>query len=710
MINDKGIDEGLYCLISIAKFHGINADGEQLKHNFAIGAEGMSTVTLLQAAKTLSLKSKTADIDFERLQKMQLPAVSTTRDGHFFIIAQAASEKVMLLHAGENAPKIVSSHEFCDIWSGRIILFVPRQIQQGDRRFGFKWFIPTIIKYKKPLIEVLAASFILQILGLFSPIITQVVMDKVLVHNSLTTLDVLAIALIAIAIFELILGLAKTYVFTHTVSRIDVVLGDKLFSHLFRLPLRYFETRRVGDTVARVRELDNIRAFLTGAPLTALLDTLFIFVYIIIMFFYSVKLTVIVICSLPAFVVLSAIVTPIFRERLDERFRCGAESQSFLVETVTGVQTIKSFALEPQIQKRWDTALSNYVKASFKTAILSGNSGAIGQAIQKLLDLAILWIGAKAVMDSKITVGQLIAFRMMASRVSGPVLRLVQTWQDFQQANLSVQRLGDIFNTKTEPLLDNDKARLPAIKGYLRFEKVNFRYRPDTPEVIRDMSFEILPGTIVGIVGRSGSGKSTISKLIQRLYFPEAGKIIVDGTDISLADPAWLRRQIGIVLQENFLFNMSIKENICVHKPTASIEDVIRVSEIAGAHGFISELPEGYNTMVGEKGTGLSGGQKQRIAIARALLGDPKILIFDEATSALDYESESIIQKNLLKICKGRTVLIIAHRLSTLKEANKIMAIDRGVLVEYGAPEELLANKNGLYHHLYTQQLRGDSD
>lgn len=364
--------------------------------------------------------------------------------------------------------------------------------------------------------------------------------------------------------------------------------------------------------------------------------------------------------------------------------------------------------LNQKYKKKWEGLLANYIKAGFKISILSGNVGAIGQLIQKVSDLAILWFGAHLVMDGNISVGQLIAFRMLSGRVSGPVLRLVQTWQDFQQTGISVKRIGDIFNAKPEPVLDVSKTRLPSIRGDIRFENVRFRYRPDSPEVISDMSFGIKPGTVVGIVGRSGSGKSTISKLIQRLYIPEAGKILIDGTDISLTDPVWLRGQIGVVLQENFLFNATIRENIAIHNPTADMEDIIRVCKVAGAHDFILELAEGYDTLVGEKGTGLSGGQKQRIAIARALLNNPRILIFDEATSALDYESESIIQKNLKLICKDRTVIIIAHRLSTLKDADKIMAIDRGRLIEYGE-QEVLLRKKGLYYYLHSQQERGNT-
>lgn len=696
------LDFGLQCLMTIAAYYRIPADAKNIIHLLAMEGKTFGDDDLLRGAKLLKIKAKSAEIIPEKLSKMTFPAMLKTSDGYLLIL-KADGERCLVISEENNTPHVITMEQLSKIWYGKILLFVPRMMQNRDVKFGFKWFIPTIIKYKTPLLEVLAAAFIMQVLGLLSPLITQSVIDKVLVHNSLSTLDVLAIGLLLIAVFETILSVARNYVFTHTASKIDVILSCRLFNHLFRLPLRYFETRRVGDTVARVRELENIRRFLTGVPMNTLLDSLFIIVYIIVMTFYSPKLTLITLASIPIFVLISALVTPVLKSRLDEKFNCGAESQSYLVEAVTGVQTIKSFAIEPSAQKKWEGLLANYTKAGFKTSMLSGNAGAAAQFVQKVFDLLILWIGARLVIDGKLTVGQLVAFRMLSGRVSGPVLRLVQMWQDFQQTSISVQRLGDIFNTKPEPTMDNSKTRLPAIKGDIRFDKVSFRYRADGAEVIKNMSFGIRPNTVVGIVGRSGSGKSTISKLVQRLYVPESGKILIDGVDLALADPNWLRTQIGVVLQENFLFNASIRENIALQNPAASMDEIIRAAKIAGAHDFILELSEGYDTMVGEKGTGLSGGQKQRIAIARALLTNPKILIFDEATSALDYESESIIQQNLKEICKGRTVLIIAHRLSTLKDADLIMVVERGQIAEYGTKDKLIEAK-GLYYHLLSQQ------
>ncbi len=743
------IDTGLNCLVMIAKFHGVAAEAEQIRHAFAVGNDGMSTTDILRAAKELGFKAKEASVEYERLQKLPLPGIAIMQaignrqeaidkkgeargddlspiahslSPKYVILAKADAEQVMILNPVEGKPRIIKKEEFLEQWAikagnrreaigdrqkGKVILLSHRGFGflRSEEVFGLKWFIPAIWKYRKPLSEVLIASLVLQIFGLITPIFTQVVIDKVLVHKGLTTLDVLAIGLITIAIFESVLSILRTYVFTHTTSKIDVTLSTRLFRHLLALPLRYFEVRRVGDTVARVRELENIRHFLTGAPLTSVLDVMFMAVFIAVMFFYSTTLTLVALAALPFFAGLSALVTPMLRHRLDERFNRGADAQSYLVEAVSGVQTVKSFALEPELQKKWEGLLSSYIKASFKTYKLSGAAGAIGQFINRASYLLILWFGAHLVMDGKLTVGQLIAFQMLSGRVSDPVLRLVQMWQEFQQAGLSIKRLGDILNTKPEPAMNPTKARLPAIKGHIRFEGVRFRYRVDGSEVLRNISFEIQPGMTVGIVGRSGSGKSTLAKLIQRLYIPESGRILIDGVDIGLADPSWLRRQIGVVLQENFLFNGSVRDNIAIHYPSANMSDIIRTAQLAGAHDFTLELPEGYDTMVGEKGTALSGGQRQRIAIARALLMSPRLLIFDEATSALDYESERIIQNNMLKICHGRTVIIIAHRLSTLRHANRILVIDRGGLIETGGHEELIAKK-GLYHYLYSQQSR----
>lgn len=707
---EKTQDSGLACFMIVMKFHGIPITKEQADSLAVLdGGQKAGEIEIIQSAKALKMRAKLCHLKINKLGNITAPIIAKNKNGEFFIIAKSQEEDFMVLFPDKIQPEVLSKEELAQIWDGTSVLITKKGIVDREAVFSFKWFIPTILKFKKEFIQVLLAVFIIQILGILTPVMTQVVVDKVLVHRSISTLNVIVIGIAIVYVYELILGLSKNYVFTHTTNRIDVMLSYKLFKHLFALPLKYFESRRVGETVARVRELDSIRNFLTGTPLSSMIDLVFIIVYIVVLFCYNKMLTIIVICSIPVYAILSAIVTPLFKKRLDEKFETGANTQSFLVESITGIQTVKSYALEPKFEKKWGDLQSDYVRASYRTSMVSATAGTTGQFIQKVFDLLILFFGAKAVMDGNFSVGQLVAFRMLSGRVSGPVLRLVQFWQEYQQASLSVKRIGDIFNTAPEPILNANQAVMPKINGKIVFDKVHFRYNPQGGEVIKGMSFEIEPGTIVGVVGRSGSGKSTISKLIQRLYIPEGGKISIDGMDISLVNPAMLRKQIGVVLQENFMFNGTVIENISIHYPAASMEQIIHCAKIAGAHDFILELPNGYNTVIGEKGMGLSGGQKQRVAIARAILANPRILIFDEATSALDYESESIIQNNLKEICKGRTVLIIAHRLSTLKDAQKIMVIDKGSLVEYDTHEQLM-RQEGLYCHLYNQQQRGDVD
>jgi subfamily B ATP-binding cassette protein HlyB/CyaB len=413
-------------------------------------------------------------------------------------------------------------------------------------------------------------------------------------------------------------------------------------------------------------------------------------VFVGVMFFYSPLLSWIVIAAFPFYIGISIGVAPLFRRRLDEKFRRGAENQAFLVENVAGVETVKAMAAEPQMQRRWEDQLASYVSASFRVLSLGNTTSESVQLIAKLVNAAVLFFGAKLAIEGNMTIGELVAFTMIAGRVSAPVLRLAQIWQDFHQTRLSVERLGDILNTPTEPAYAPGRAALPALEGNIVFDHVNFRYRPDGQRVLEDVSFSLAAGQVVGIVGLSGSGKSTIAKLIQRLYVPESGRVLVDGMDLAMADPAWLRRQIGVVLQENVLFNGTIRDNIALADPAMALARVVGAAKLAGAHDFILRLPEGYDTVVGERGSTLSGGQRQRVAIARALVGDPRILIFDEATSALDYESERIVQENMRQIAHGRTVVIIAHRLSTLRIADRVLTIDEGRLVEDGTHDELM--------------------
>lgn len=704
------IDSGLACLVMIAAFLEEAVDPQQLSHQYGEAGKHFDEITLLRVAKELGFKSKAVESAIDRLAKIPLPAIAQRRDGTFFILAKVGDGKVLIQDPLVGRPETWDEDKLAKQWGGRLILITTRKHVSGsERRFDISWFIPAVIKYRKLFSEVLLASAFIQVFALISPLFFMVIIDKVLVHQGLTSLDVLIFALIVVSVFEVVLGGLRTYVFSHTTNRIDVELGTRLFSHLMRLPISFFAVRKVGQTVARVRELENVRNFITGSGLTLVVDLAFTVIFIAVMYVFSSTLTWIVVGSIPFYIAVSAIVTPVLRRRVEEKFQRGAENQAFLVESVTGVETVKASAVEPQMQRRWEEQLAGYVGISFKTAQLSNIAQQSVQLIQKVTMALTLWFGARMVVDGDLTVGQLVAFNMLSGRVSQPILRLAQLWQDFQQTRISIERLGDILNEKSEAQVGPGRGVLPPIKGDVQFDGVTFRYRPDGPEVLRNITLDVKAGEVVGFVGPSGSGKSTLTKLIQRLYVPESGRVLVDGTDLAMIDPAWLRRQIGVVLQENYLFNRSVRDNIALADPAMPTDKVIEAAKLAGAHDFIVELPEAYDTIIEERGGSLSGGQRQRIAIARALATNPRILIFDEATSALDYESEMIIQENMRKIAAERTVFIIAHRLSTVRDCDRIVTIEAGQIVEQGRHNELLKT-NGRYATLWQMQMKGRGD
>jgi subfamily B ATP-binding cassette protein HlyB/CyaB len=633
-----------------------------------------------------------------------MPGIAVLHDGDFVVIGQVGGDKALVQSPQSPRPGLMSRAELEAVWDGELVLMTPRSgLTDLSRHFDVTWFLGAIHKYRHVLAKVLVASFFLQLFALISPLFFQVVIDKVLVHHSLATLDVLIVGLMTISVFETILAILRTYVFAHTTNRIDVELGARLFRHLLALPIGYFQARRVGDSVARVRELENIRNFLTSSALTLVIDLFFTVVFLAVMVIYSPLLTFLVLGSFPFYIGISALATPLFRRRLDEKFARGAENQAFLVEAVSGVETLKSMAVEPQMQRRWEDQLAAYVTSSFRVLSLGNTAGQLVQLVNKLVTAGVLYFGARLVIDGDLSVGELVAFNILAGRVSAPVLRLAGIWQDFHQARLSVARLGDILNTRPEPIYKPGQTALPPIRGDLTFEHVTFRYRLDGPEVLHDVHFNVPAGQVVGVIGPSGSGKSTFAKLVQRLYVPESGRVLIDGIDLSVIDPAGLRRQIGVVPQESVLFNCSVRDNIALTDRSMPIERIITAAQMAGAHDFILELPNGYDTVVGERGASLSGGQRQRLAIARAIITDPRILIFDEATSALDYESERIIQQNMPRLAQGRTVFIIAHRLSTVRRSDRLITIDRGRLVEDGTHDDLV-RAGGRYASLYRLQ------
>lgn len=702
------IDPGFFALALIASRYRVAADPFQLAHDAGLGMRPCDAGDILRMAKRIGLKARVLrDQSVARLESIPLPAIVRLKDKGYCVVAGRLPDgrfrivdpiRKNFVDEPATAPDLQTLDE--------IILITRRLLGPGvdPALFGFRWFLPSLWRYRSPLANVLIASLFIQLFALVTPLFFQIVIDKVLVHKGLATLVVVVIGLVGIGVFDVVLQYLRTYALVHTSSRIDVELGSRLFDHMLRLPLAYFETRPAGQTVARMREVETIRQFLTGQSLSSIIDFLFTFIFIAVLFAYSTTLTLIVLLSMPLYLAIAMLIRPRLREKNEERFNAGASSQQFLVESIFGIQTLKAAAIEPILRAQWEDRLASYVRTSFQAVNLSSIGQSAFQYVNKLTTALVLFFGAHAVINDELTVGALIAFNMIMNQVTMPILRLAQLWQDFQQVQISVERLGDILNAPPESQR-LALANLPPAQGAVKFSEVMFRYQPDGPAALDGIDLEIPAGQVLGIVGASGSGKSTLAKLILRLYRPERGQILIDGIDISQVDTAWLRRQVGIVLQESTLFNRTVHENIALAVPEMTRAQVIYVSRLAGADEFIARMPLGYDTPIQERGANLSGGQRQRLAIARALATAPRILIFDEATSALDYESERIVHNNMRHIVKGRTVIIIAHRLAAVRHCDRIIALDHGRIAEGGSHAELVARPDGLYAKLWQMQL-----
>ncbi len=699
-------DAGLAALALVASFHHVSADPAQLRHELGLTGERAEAGDIVRAAQRLKLKARLlTGQKAERLGTIPLPAILELTDGRFVLLGRRLEDgRLRIVDAVSRTAAHEDPRDFLLRWSGNLLLVTRRVgIDSAARAFGLGWFTPLVHRYRAPLLNVLLASLLVQLCALATPVFFQITIDKVLVHKGYSTLTLVVVGLIGIGAFQAVLQYLRTYILTHPTCSIDVELGARLFEHIMRLPLGYFETRPAGQTVARVRELETVRAFLTGQALSSAIDIPFTLVFIAILFFYSPLLAFIVTLSIPVYVAVAMLVRPGLRNQMLELFNRSALSSQFLIESIVGIQTVKALAVEPTFRRQWEERLAAYISTSFSATMLAAFGQNAIQYVNRVVTALVLFFGAYAVIDGNMSVGSLVAFNMIMGQITGPILRLSQLWQDFQQVRVSIERLGDVLNAATEPR-SAGLASLPAAQGHISVRNVVFRYGLGMPEVLRGVSLDIPAGQVVGIVGPSGSGKSTFTKLLQRLYIPEAGQVLVDGIDLSQVDPAWLRRQIGVVLQENLLFNRTVFENIAVANPAMSRGQAIGIARLAGADEFISKLPLGYDTPIEERGANLSGGQRQRLAIARALSTNPRILIFDEATSALDYESERVIQENMRQIVQGRTVIIIAHRLAAVRDCDRIVAIADGRIVEDGSHRDLVGRPAGLYGRLWRMQ------
>ncbi|WP_159786401.1 peptidase domain-containing ABC transporter [Sodalinema gerasimenkoae] len=672
---------------------------QQLKSKGAVSLYGCGTIM-----PTLGVQAQLARIPKTSLGRLQAPGMMKWEDS--YAVLYSISEKEIVLAVPEMGVLHRTPAQVAEMVEGDVAEVVLVQPPSGDQseKFSMWWFLPSMLRYKKVLIEVFIASFFVQLFGLANPLLTQVIIDKVLGQRSIETLNILGVFMIGVALFEALLTSLRTYLFVDTTNRIDLNLGSEVIDHLFRLPLGYFDKRRVGDIAGRVNELANIRQFVTGTALTVVLDAVFSVIYIAVMVTYSWLLTLVSLVTVPFFTALIIFVSPIVRRLLLKRAERYADAQSYLVETLNGMQTVKAQNIELTSRWNWYERYARYMNAGFRTILTNTAASSVAGFLNKLSSLLLLWVGAYLVINQELTLGQLIAFRIISGNVTGSLLRFVQVWQSFQEVGMSIERLRDILNSQPE---SNDSDRLniplPNIEGHVKFEDVCFRFVPTGALNVANVNIDFPAGSFVGIVGQSGSGKSTLMKLLQRLYPPETGRIHIDGYDINKVELYSLRRQVGVVLQDTLLFNNTIKANIALNNPEATDEEIINAAKVAVAHDFVMTLPQGYNTIVGERGSALSGGQRQRIAIARTVLQKPNLLILDEATSALDYNLESLVCQNLVEEFRGRTVFFITHRLPTVQGADCILMMDNAALVEQGTHEELMALK-GRYYCLYEQQ------
>lgn len=659
-------------------------------------------------AEFMGLRSQLINVPPQSMSRLQTPFIVDWQDSKALVYE--ISDRSVVLAIPERG---IVTQKFSDFTTTLRnlkpnepiqVLLVQRTNETPQQKFGLKWFLPSLQKYRQALFEVLISSFFVQLFGLASPLMIQVIIDKVLVQNSPDTLFVLGVLLLVVAIFEAVLTALRTYLFAEITNRIDLALGSEIIDHLLRLPLRYFDRRPVGELSTRINELENIRQFLTGTALTVVLDSVFSVLYIIVMFIYSWLLSLVALATIPLFALLTFIVAPIVRDQLRDKAERNAQTQSLLVEVLSGMQTVKAQNIELRSRWQWQERYAKYVSSGFRSVLTFTAASSISGFLNQLSGLMVLCVGAFLVLKGELSLGQLIAFRIISGYVTSPLLRLMQLWQNFQQTALSLERLADIIDTPQEASeFDRQNIPMPTIKGQVLYEDLCFRFGTTGAMQLNNINLEMPAGKFIGIVGQSGSGKSTMMKLLPRLYEPASGRILIDGYDISKVELYSLRSQIGIIPQDTLLFDGTVQDNIALVRPDATSEEIVEAARLAIAHEFIMSLPNGYNSTVGERGSALSGGQRQRIAIARTILQNPQMLILDEATSALDYDTERQVCLNLTSAFKGRSVFFITHRLGTVQHADMILLMDKGSVVEKGTHAELMSLR-GRYYCLYKQQ------
>ncbi|TGD95709.1 peptidase domain-containing ABC transporter [Methylobacterium nonmethylotrophicum] len=709
------MDTGLHCLVAVARHHGIDLDPDRLAHAYAVGDEAVSGPRLTRMAREVGLRAGRARLSFSSLTDLggAFPALARLKNGNFVVVTgtdrQGEAPRLIVFDpkASRHEPFLLDEEAFCAAWAGEVLLVRPkarRRTPDGRRPFGLLWFVPEILRQRRLFSDVIVAALALYAVGLAVPLFSQLVIDRVLTHESTATLTVLAGGVVLALLFEACFTFLRRYLLLYASNRIDIRVAVKTFAHLLGLPLAHFEQVPAGILVKHMQQAARVREFLTGRLLTTALDACSLVVFVPVLLLYSAKLTLVVLAFTGLVALTIACLIGPFRRRLQALYDAEGERQALLVESVQGMRTIKSLAMEPLQGRQWEDASAQAVQMRYGVERISAIAQAVTGLLEKLTSVAIIGLGAMDVFDRQMTVGALVAFNMLAGRVSGPLVQMLTMAHEYQEVALSVRMLGEVMNRAPETE-GPSRGLCPPLRGEITFEDVRFAYGPDRPPALDSVSFTLEAGSIVGVVGRSGSGKTTITRLIQRLYPVQQGLVRLDGHDIREIDLAHLRRQVGVVLQDSFLFRGTVRENIAAAKPSASFEEIAEAARAAGADEFIERLPRGFETLLEENASNLSGGQRQRLAIARALVTDPRLLILDEATSALDPDSEAIIRRNLRRIARGRTVLIVSHRLATLVDAHAILVIDAGRLVAAGRHDQLLTACT-TYRHLWNQQTR----